>query len=151
MTGRRRPHRQCDLLGLLREVQGGDRTVAHGFLIRMGKIIKDKYPELDEARDEELVPERNASYPTFPPPLRVSYSIQIPKTIRHKLKKCRAFSSPPLPSARAVYVRTRPQRGLAGVFSISGSHLVRLVPQFESGQNCSDGLHRLGAAVKRGS
>jgi hypothetical protein len=47
---------------------------------------------------------------------------------------------PPLPSARAVYVRTRPQRGLAGVFSISGSHLVRLVPQFESGQNCSDDL-----------
>ena len=42
--------------------------------------------------------------------------------------------------------------GLAGVFSISGSHLVRLVPQFESGQNCSGhGLHRLGAAFKRGS
>jgi hypothetical protein len=34
----------------LRKVQGGDRTLAHGFLIRMGKIIKDKYPELDEAR-----------------------------------------------------------------------------------------------------
>ena len=68
-----------------------------------------------------------------------------------QIEKCRALSSPPLPSARAVYVRTRPQRGLAGVFSISGSHLVRLVPQFESGQNCSDGLHRLGAAFKRGS
>jgi hypothetical protein len=93
---------------------------------------------------------RNASYPTFPPPLGVSYSIQIPKTSRLKLKRCRALSSPPLPSARAVYVRTRPQRGLAGVFSISGSHLVRLVPQFESGQNCSDGLHRLGAASMRG-
>ena len=36
------------------------------------------------------------------------------------------------------------------VFSISGSHLVRLVPQFESGQNCSDGLHRLGAVSMRG-
>ena len=62
-----------------------------------------------------------------------------------------ALSRPPLSSARAVYVRTRPQRGLAGVFSISGSHLVRLVPQFESGQNSSDGLRRLGAAFKRGS
>jgi hypothetical protein len=49
---------------------------------------------------------------------------------------------PPLPSARAVYVRTRPQRGLAGVFSISGSHLVRLVPQLRSGQNSSDCLLR---------
>ena len=42
-----------------------------------------------------------------------------------QIEKCRALSSPPLPSARAVYVRTRPQRGLAGVFSISGSHLVQ--------------------------
>jgi hypothetical protein len=48
------------------------------------------------------------SYPIFPPPLRVSYLIQIPKTIRLKFKRCRALSSPPLPSARAVYVRTRP-------------------------------------------
>jgi hypothetical protein len=58
----------------------------------------------------------------------VSYSIQIPQTIRLKFKACRALSSPRSPSARVVYVRTRPQRGLAGVFSISGSHLVRLVP-----------------------
>jgi hypothetical protein len=69
---------------------------------------------------------RKESYPSFPPPLRVSYSIQIPKTIRLKLK-ARALSSPPLPSARAVYVRTRPQRGLAGVFPTSGLHLVQLV------------------------
>ena len=82
-------------------------------------------------------------YPTFPPPLRVSNSIQIPQTIRLRFKRCRALSSPRSPSARAVCVRTRLQRGLAGVFSISGSHLVRLVPQFESGQNCSDCLLRL--------
>jgi hypothetical protein len=86
----------------------------------------------------KLVIARKRSCPTFPPPLRVSYSIQIPKTIRLKFRRYRALSSPPLPSARAVYVRTGPQRALAGVFSISGSHLVRLVPQFESGQNCSD-------------
>jgi hypothetical protein len=86
---------------------------------------------------------RNPSYPTFPPPLRVSYSIQIPKTIRLKLKTCRALSSPPAPQRPCGIVRTRPQRGLAGVFSISGLHLVRLVPQFESGQNRSYGLHRL--------
>jgi hypothetical protein len=106
--------------------------------------------ELLQLNGVKLVIAGRRSYPTFPPPLRVSYSIQIPKTIRLKFKRYWALSSPPLPSARAVYVRTRPQRGLAGVFSISGSHLVRLVPQFESGQNCSDGLHRLGAAFKRG-
>jgi hypothetical protein len=48
--------------------------------------------------DEELVPERNASYPTFPPPLRVSYSIQIPKTIRHKLKNAGRFQAPRSPA-----------------------------------------------------
>jgi hypothetical protein len=90
------------------------------------------------------------SYPTFPPPLRVSYSIQIPKTIRLKFKRYWALSSPPLPSARVVYVRTRPQRGLAGVFSISGSHLVRLVPQLQSGHNCSECLFRLAQGANEG-
>ena len=61
-----------------------------------------------------------------------------------------AFKPPLSPSARAVYVRTRPQRGLAGVFSISGSHLVRLVPQLESGQNCSDCLFRLALPASEG-
>src|ERR1700730_16372788 len=104
----------------------------------------DETPELLQLNGVKLVIAGRRSYPTFPPPLRVSYSIQIPKTIRLKFKRCRALSSPPLsPSARAVYVGTRPQRGLAGVFSISGSHLVRLVPQLESGQNCSDCLFRL--------
>ena len=32
-----------------------------------------------------------------------------------QIKKCRALSSPPLPSARAVYVRTRPQRSSWGL------------------------------------
>ena len=101
---------------------------------------------------EETAPESwNGSYPTFPPPLRVSYSIQIPKTIRLKSKKCRALSSPPLPQAPVRYTCVqRPQRRLAGVFSISGSHLVRLVPQLESGQNCSDGLFRLAQAASEG-
>ena len=39
---------------------------------------------------------------------------------------------------------------LAGVFSISGSHLVRLVPQLESGQNCSDCLFRLAQPASEG-
>ena len=82
-----------------------------------------------------------ASYPTFPPPLRVSYSIQILNTIRLKLKKCRALSSPPAPQRPYTCVQD-PARP-SWVFSISGSHLVRLVPQFESGQNCSDCLLRL--------
>ena len=43
-----------------------------------------------------------------------------------QIEKVPGAFKPPAPSARAVYVRTRPQRGLAGVFSISGSHLVRL-------------------------
>ena len=47
------------------------------------------------------------SYPTFTPPLRVSYSIQIPKTIRLKCERCWALSSPQFPRVRAVYVRTR--------------------------------------------
>ena len=69
---------------------------------------------------------------------------------RLKFKRHRALSSPPLPSARVVYVHTRPQRGLAGVFSISGSHLVRLVPQLESGQNCSECLFRLAQGANEG-
>ena len=43
----------------------------------------------------------------------MSYSIQIPKTIRLKLKKYRALSSPPPLSARAVYVRTRPAAAMS--------------------------------------
>ena len=107
-------------------------------------------PELLQLNGVKLVIPGRRSYPTFPPPLRVSYSIQIPKTIRLKHKRYRALSSPPLPSARAVYVRTRPQRGLAGVFSISNSHLVRLVPQLESGQNCSECLFRLAQGANEG-
>jgi len=109
-----------------------------------------KLPELLQLKGVKLVIAGRRSYPTFPPPLRVSYSIQIPKTIRLKFKRYRALSSPPLPSARVVYVRTRPQRGLAGVFSISGSHLVRLVPQLESGQNCSECLFRLAQGANEG-
>ena len=67
-----------------------------------------------------------------------------------QFKKCRALSSPRCPSARAVNVRTRPQLGLAGVFCISGSHLVRLVPQLESGQNCSECLFRLAQGANEG-
>ena len=67
-----------------------------------------KLPELLQLKGVKLVIDGRRSYPTFPPPLRVSYSIQIPKTIRLKFKTYRALSSPPLPSARAVYVRTRP-------------------------------------------
>ena len=64
-----------------------------------------------------VLPEsRNASYPTFPLPLRVSYSIQIPKTIRLKLKRCRALSSPPAPQRpcgiRAYKTPARPSWGL---------------------------------------
>jgi hypothetical protein len=61
-----------------------------------------KLPELLQLKGVKLVIDGRRSYPTFPPPLSVSYSTQIPKTIRR----------PPLPSARVVYVRTRPQRGL---------------------------------------
>jgi hypothetical protein len=38
------------------------------------------------------------SYSTYPPPLRVSYLIQIPKTIRLKFKRYRALSSPRSPA-----------------------------------------------------
>ena len=38
---------------------------------------------------------------------------------------------------------------VAGVFS-HRSHLVRLVPQLESGQNCSDGLFRLAQPASEG-
>ena len=110
-----------------------------------------KPPELLQLNGVKLVIAGRRSYPTFPPRRRVSYSIQIPKTIRLKFKsRYWALSSPPLPSARAVYVRTRPQRGLAGVFSISGSHLVRLVPQLKSGQNCSECLFRLTQGANEG-
>ena len=39
------------------------------------------------------------SYPTFPPSLRASYLIQIPKAIRLKVEECRALPSPPAPQA----------------------------------------------------
>ena len=56
----------------------------------------------------------NASYPTFPPPLRVSYLIQIPKTIRLR----GALSSPRSPApvryacVRANKTPARPSWGL---------------------------------------
>ena len=56
------------------------------------------------------------SYPTFPPSLRVSYLIQIPKAIRLKVDECRALPSPPPPSAcavrRAYKTPARPRWGL---------------------------------------
>ena len=61
-----------------------------------------KPPELLQLNGVKLVIAGRRSYPTFPPPLRVSYSIQIPKTIRLKFKVCiRAYKT---------------QRGLAGSF-----------------------------------
>ena len=86
------------------------------------------------------------SYPTFPPPLRVSYLIEIPKTIRFKFKRCRALSSPPLPSARAVYVRTKtPTRPSWGLFHLRLASSP-FSPQLESGQNCSERPFPTGAA-----
>ena len=70
-----------------------------------------------------------------------------------QFKKCRALSSPRCPSARAVNVRTRPQLGLAKVFCISGSHLVRLVPQLESGRNAQSAFsdwHRVQTRARAG-
>ena len=64
---------------------------------------------------------RNASYPTFPPPLRVSYSIQIPKTIRLKISGAFKLPAPQRPCGIRAY------KTLAGVFSISGLRLVQLV------------------------
>jgi hypothetical protein len=46
-----------------------------------------KLPELLQLKGVKLVIAGRRSYPTFPPPLSVSYSIQIPKTIRLKLEK----------------------------------------------------------------
>ena len=90
------------------------------------------------------------SYPTFPPPLRVSYSIQIPKTIRFKFKSCRAPSSPPLSGARAVYVRTKtPARPSWGLFHLRLASSP-FSPQLESGQNCSDGHFRLAQPASEG-
>ena len=90
------------------------------------------------------------SYPTFPPPLRVSYSIQIPKTIRFKFKPCRAPSSPPLSGARAVYVRTKtPARPSWGLFHLRLASSP-FSPQLESGQNCSDGHFRLAQPASEG-
>jgi hypothetical protein len=57
------------------------------------------------------------SYPTFPPPFRVSYLIQIAKAIRLKVNKCRALPSPRPKRLCGKDVRTKPQRGLAGVFA----------------------------------
>jgi hypothetical protein len=101
-----------------------------------------KLPELLQLKGVKLVNAGRRSYPTFPPPLRVSYSIQIPKTIRLKSKRYWALSSPPLPSA-VWYTCVQDPARPSWVFSISGSHLVRLVPQLQSGQNCSECLFRL--------
>ena len=90
-------------------------------------------------------PERELSH--FSTAAQMSYSIEFRK--RSGSKRTPGAFQPPPPSARAVYLRTRPQRGLAGVFSISGSHLVRQA-QFESGQNCSDGLFRLAQPPHEG-
>jgi len=61
-------------------------------------------------------------YPTFPPPLRVSYLIQIPKAIRLKVSRCWALPSPPPPKRprgiRAYKAPARPRWGLC--FCLSG-------------------------------
>ena len=66
-----------------------------------------------------------------------------------QIEKMPGAFKPPAPQRpcgkRAYKTPARPSWGL-----FHRSHLVRLVPQLESGQNCSDGLHRLGAACKRG-
>ena len=46
-----------------------------------------KLPELLQLNGVKLVISGRRSYPTFPPPLRVSYLIQSPKTIRLKFKR----------------------------------------------------------------
>ena len=74
-----------------------------------------KPPELLQLNGVKLVIAGRRSYPTFPPPLRVSYSIQIPKTIRLKHKDTGAFK-PPAPQRpcgiRAYKTPARPSWGL---------------------------------------
>jgi hypothetical protein len=66
------------------------------------------------------------SYPTYPPPLTVSYLIQIPEAIRLKVNKCRAPQAPKAPRARAVYVRIRPRPvATAGVLGERAKTLIR--------------------------
>ena len=60
----------------------------------------------------------DVDYSTYPPPLRVSYSIQISKTIRFKFKTCRALSSPPLPSARGMRAYKTPARPSWGLLHL---------------------------------
>ena len=57
-----------------------------------------KLPELLQLKGVKLVIAGRRSYPTFPPPLRVSYSIQIPKTIRLKFKRYGRFQAPRSPA-----------------------------------------------------
>jgi len=56
-----------------------------------------KPPELLQLNGVKLVIAGRRSYPTFPPPLRVSYSIQIPKTIRFKIQIMAGAFKPPAP------------------------------------------------------
>jgi hypothetical protein len=106
-------------------------------------------PESLQLNGVKLVIPGRRSYPTFPPPLRVSYSIQIPKTIRLKQKDTGRFQAPRSP-APVRYTCVRDPARPSWVFSISDSHLVRLVPQLESGQNCSECLFRLAQGANEG-
>jgi hypothetical protein len=65
-----------------------------------------------------LVPPTCGVIPLFHSRFGVSYLIQIPKALRLQSQQIAGrFKLPKPPSAHTVYVRTRPQRGLAGVFA----------------------------------
>jgi hypothetical protein len=58
------------------------------------------------------------SYPTFPPPIQSElFDTDSESDPAQSQQMLGAFKPPDPPSARAVYVRTRPRRGLAGVFA----------------------------------
>ena len=78
------------------------------------------------------------SYPTFPSPLRVSYLIQIRKTIQLKFKRCRALSSPPLPSVRSLVWRSSREKPLSISALASGWTSNRSVAEFRMKRDPAD-------------
>ena len=75
-----------------------------------------KLPELLRKVWAGVVGKPEASYPTFPPPLRVSYLIQIPKTIRFKKKMPGAFKAPAPQRPCGIRAYKTPARPSWGLF-----------------------------------
>ena len=108
-----------------------------------------KPPELLQLNGVKLVIAGRRSYPTFPPPLRVSYSIQIPKTIRLKYKDTGRFQAPAPQRPCGIRAYKTPARPSWGLFHLrlASSPVSASASEWS---NCSECLFRLAQGANEG-